>query len=61
MDYQAFGRLTRKPQRLTITVSDKAFRLICDLSSTEGRSMSNLSAFLLEQALEDRNANRKGE
>ena len=60
MDHQAFGRLTRKPQRLTITISDNAFRQISDISSTEGRSMSNLSAYLLEQALEERNANQKG-
>jgi hypothetical protein len=60
MDHQAFNRLTRKPQRLTITISDKAFRRISDISSHEGRSMSNLSAYLLEQALDEREANQQG-
>jgi hypothetical protein len=53
MNHQAFSRLTRKPKRLTITISDKAFRQISDRSIYEGRSMSNLSAYLLEQALEE--------
>lgn len=52
MDYQAFNRLTRKPRRMTITLPDKTFNDLAARSYREGRSMSNLSAFLLEQAME---------
>ena len=52
MDYQAFNRLTRKPRRMTITLPDKIFQGLAERSYREGRSMSNLSAFLLEQAME---------
>lgn len=53
MDYQAFSRLTRKPRRVTISMPDKIFCQLIERSQNEGRSMSNLSAYLLEQALSD--------
>lgn len=53
MDHQAFNRLTRKPRRMTITLPDKIFQGLAERSYREGRSMSNLSAYLLEQALDD--------
>lgn len=52
MDRQAFSRMTRKPKRMTITVPDKTFQGLVERSSQEGRSMSNLSAYLLEQAID---------
>lgn len=52
MDPQAFSHMTRKPKRMTITLPDKTFRGLVERSNREGRSMSNLSAFLLEQAMD---------
>lgn len=51
MNSQAFARVTRKPRRMTISVPEKIFMQLVERSDSEGRSMSNLSAFLLEQAL----------
>lgn len=52
--------ISRTPKRLSITISDKAFQQISQLSYLEGRSMSNLAAYLLEQALEERTQAPKG-
>lgn len=41
----------QRPRRLTITVSGAVFELLEHRSSQEGRSLSNLAAFLLECAL----------
>lgn len=43
--------LHRKPQRLTITVPAATFELLADRAALEGRSLSNLAAYLLETAL----------
>ena len=40
------------PQRITITVPAMALKKLLKRSLVEGRSVSNLSAFLLEQSLE---------
>lgn len=45
--------LKRKPQRLTITVSWVVFERLVKRSQMEGRSMSNLSSYLLERVLCD--------
>ena len=39
------------PRRLTITIPFHAHRAMLDRSDQEGRSLSNLAAFLLETAL----------
>lgn len=39
------------PTRVTITVSHRVFIALRDRADHEGRSTSNLAAFLLEQAL----------
>jgi len=44
---------TRKPQRLTITVSWVVFERLAKRSHVEGRSMSNLSSYILERGLCD--------
>jgi hypothetical protein len=41
----------RNPKRLSITLPQMAYEQLVQQSSWEGRSMSNLAAFLLEQAL----------
>lgn len=43
----------RKPQRLTITVSWVVFERLVKRSQLEGRSMSNLSSYILERHLCD--------
>lgn len=46
--------LHRKPQRLTITISAGTFERLADRAGLEGRSLSNLAAYLLETALSAR-------
>jgi hypothetical protein len=41
----------RKPVRITITIPRSTFEQLQNRSDQEGRSMSNLSAYLLEGAL----------
>ncbi len=43
--------LQRKPHRITITISDHVYQLLLGGSDVQGRSLSNLAAFLLENAL----------
>jgi hypothetical protein len=43
--------IQRSPQRLSVTVPHHLFQILQDRSDYEGRSMSNLAAFLLEQGL----------
>jgi hypothetical protein len=40
------------PQRITITVPSMTLKKLLKRSLVEGRSLSNLAAFLLEQSLE---------
>lgn len=44
----------RKPKRLTITISWVVFERLVERSQKEGRSMSNLSSYLLECMLCDK-------
>jgi hypothetical protein len=44
---------SRRPQRLTITVSHHVAEHLVEQSNTQGRSISNLAAYLLEVALGD--------
>jgi hypothetical protein len=41
----------RQPRRLSITVSASVYQSLLDRSDQQGRSLSNLAAYLLEQAL----------
>lgn len=41
----------RAPQRVTITLNYAAYKSLEKRSTVEGRSMSNLAAFILENAL----------
>lgn len=45
------ARLHRKPQRITITVSAVVVERLSARALVEGRSLSNLAAYLLEVAL----------
>lgn len=42
--------LRRRPQRVTVTISWGLHQRLQERANLEGRSLSNLSAFLLEQA-----------
>ena len=46
------GTFFLSPQRITITVPAMTLKKLLKRSLVEGRSLSNLAAFLLEQALE---------
>jgi macrodomain Ter protein organizer (MatP/YcbG family) len=48
--------LRRRPQRVTITLSWQVRQRLQGRADTEGRSLSNLMAYLLEQALESPNS-----
>lgn len=48
------GSAFRKPKRITITVPDAAYQRLLERSDREGRSLSNLAAFLLESATAER-------
>jgi hypothetical protein len=43
--------MQRQPRRISITVSYQVFQTLLNRSEAEGRSMSNLCAFLLEELL----------
>ena len=45
------GTLQKTPKRITITVPFAILNELIERSGYEGRSMSNLAAFLLEQGL----------
>ena len=42
--------LRRSPQRLTVTINWQLRQLLQERADLEGRSLSNLAAFLLERA-----------
>ncbi|MDM7952124.1 MAG: hypothetical protein QUV07_02745 [Cyanobium sp. CZS 25K] len=42
----------RRPVRVTITIPYNAYQSLVDRSNTQGRSLSNLAAYLLETSLE---------
>lgn len=47
--------LRRKPQRISITISQSTYDRLISRSDQEGRSISNLAAYLLENGLEQPN------
>lgn len=44
----------RSPRRITITISNALHQALVQRSNAEGRSMSNLAAYLLELSLDER-------
>lgn len=44
--------LSRSPKRITITIPHSTFEAIVQRSNEEGRSLSNLAAFILEQGIQ---------
>ena len=52
MTCTAYDYATRKPKRVSITVAQTVFDRLLARSDEEGRSTSNLAAYLLETALD---------
>jgi hypothetical protein len=48
---QANTKLFKAPKRVTITIPNKLYERILEQSDEQGRSFSNLAAFLLESSL----------
>jgi len=46
------SKLQRSPRRLTVTLPYTLYEALVERSDLEGRSLSNLAAFLLETALQ---------
>ena len=42
------NKVFRKPQRITITIPYITHEQLCNQSTTEGRSLSNLCAYILQ-------------
>lgn len=53
MDSSAYEKLTRRPRRLSVTISDSTYQELLQRSDDQGRSASNLAAFLLERGLQE--------
>jgi len=51
----AYPASMRKPMRITITVSFSTHEALIRQSDEEGRSLSNLAAYLIERSLSDFN------
>jgi hypothetical protein len=49
------AQVSRAPKRLTITLPYSAFRRLEERSTAEGRSLSNLAAYLIERGLQRSN------
>ena len=43
----------RAPRRITITIPNGVYEVLISRSNLEGRSLSNLAAFLIEKTLDD--------
>lgn len=52
--------LRRKPQRISITISQSTYERLVSRSDLEGRSVSNLAAYLLENGLGLADAGARG-
>jgi len=46
------GHITRKPHRITVTLPQSTYDELLAISDEQGRSASNLAAFLLEHGLQ---------
>jgi hypothetical protein len=51
-NYDRMKSLTKSPKRITITIPYSTFQAIVERSNEEGRSLSNLAAFILEQGVQ---------
>ena len=52
--------LFRKPQRISVTVSYRLYTELIERSQREGRSVSNLASFLLEEGIQRLEAELEG-
>lgn len=52
-DFSNIPQYARSSKRVTITIPFHVFNYILDRSMQEGRSFSNLMAYLIERAIDD--------
>ena len=52
-DFNSIPRHSRSSKRVTITIPFHVFNYILDRSMEEGRSFSNLMAYLIERAISE--------
>lgn len=52
MSASPYQLATRRPRRVSVTMPDSTYRSLLRLSDDQGRSLSNLSSYLLEQAVD---------
>ncbi len=50
----------RRPVRVTITIPYNAYQALLELSNIQGRSLSNLAAYLLESSLPAAESRERG-
>lgn len=50
--YEQRRLISKSPKRITITIPHSTFEAIIQRSNEEGRSLSNLAAFILEQGIQ---------
>lgn len=50
---QGLSTLQRRPRRISVTLNQATFERLQVMSDEQGRSLSNLSAYLLEAATRD--------
>jgi hypothetical protein len=50
----------RRPVRVTITIPYNAYQALLELSNIQGRSLSNLAAYLLERSLPAAESRERG-
>ena len=51
--------LLRQPRRMTVTISEHVYQKLVEISSEQGRSISNLAAFLLERSVSEWDVDRQ--
>ena len=52
MSHSSLALLQRAPHRISFTIPDSVLQRLVDCSTEQGRSLSNLCAYLVEQALD---------
>lgn len=52
MSHSSLALLQRTPHRISITIPDLVFQRLVNSSTEQGRSLSNLCAYLIEHALD---------
>jgi len=49
--HSSMNAIFKTPKRISITIPNEIYRLLLERSDLEGRSLSNLAAYLLESSI----------